>query len=263
MGRQRGGQLSGALGPDAADIALLAGAGVLAGIVGAAGGITSLISYPALLATGLGQLAANVANIVALVACWPGSAATSRPELAGTAGWLWRWAPVAAAGGALGAGLLRVTPPGVFARVVPFLVLAASAGLVCQPALRRLHERRSASTRRLLLGGALPGVAVYNGYFGAGAGVMTLTLLMVAVDDRLASANARKNMLIGAATAASAVVLISTGRVHWGFVAPLAAGMLVGSGIGPLVARRVPPDVLRWVVALIGVGLAVELWVTS
>ncbi|MEV0195186.1 sulfite exporter TauE/SafE family protein, partial [Nonomuraea sp. NPDC050691] len=67
----------------AGDVLLLAAAGLLAGLVGTAGGITSLISYPALLAAGLPALSANVANIVAAVACWPGAALASRPELAG------------------------------------------------------------------------------------------------------------------------------------------------------------------------------------
>jgi uncharacterized membrane protein YfcA len=35
----------------------------------------------------------------------------------------------------------------------------------------------------------------------------------------------------------------------------------VGSTIGPRVARRIPAAVLRWLVALVGLGLAVKLWV--
>jgi uncharacterized protein len=111
---------------------LIAAAGVLAGIVGTAGGITSLISYPALLAAGVPALPANVANIVALVACWPGSALASRPELQGKAAWLRRWAWVSAAGGAIGAALLLSTSPEAFGRVVPFLVAAGSVALLLQ-----------------------------------------------------------------------------------------------------------------------------------
>src|ERR1700690_1903178 len=84
----------------------LVGAGAVAGLVGTAGGITSLVSYPGLLFAGVAPLQANVANIVALVACWPGSAASSRPELAGWGAWLRRWGIVAALGGAAGSGLL-------------------------------------------------------------------------------------------------------------------------------------------------------------
>jgi hypothetical protein len=42
---------------------------VVAGVIGAAGGITSLVSYSALLAVGIAPLPANVANLVAAVAC--------------------------------------------------------------------------------------------------------------------------------------------------------------------------------------------------
>src|ERR1700761_3184285 len=104
-------------------VALIGAAGIAAGVVGTAGGITSLVSYPALLAVGIPALPANVTNIVALVACWPGSALASRPELAGSGSWLRRWAPVAALGGAAGSALLLFTPAGVFSRVVPFLVI--------------------------------------------------------------------------------------------------------------------------------------------
>ncbi|MGH3280228.1 MAG: sulfite exporter TauE/SafE family protein, partial [Trebonia sp.] len=77
----------------------LLGAGAVAGLVGTAGGITSLISYPALLLAGVGPLRATVANLVALVACWPGSAVASRPELRGRGPWLRLWWIVASAGG--------------------------------------------------------------------------------------------------------------------------------------------------------------------
>ena len=52
--------------------ALLVPAGVVAGVLGSAGGITSLVSDPALIAVGLPPLPANVGNIVAAVALGPG-----------------------------------------------------------------------------------------------------------------------------------------------------------------------------------------------
>lgn len=176
------------------DAVILAAAGVLAGLVGSAGGITSMVSYPALLAVGLPALPASVANNVAIVACWPGSAAASRPELRGRASWVRRWAAVAAVGGAAGGALLVSTPTDVFERVVPFLVAAGSLALLLEPRLTARRERRADGPP----GAALPvgtfGLALYNGYFGAGAGVMTLTLMLVLVDARLPTANALKNM---------------------------------------------------------------------
>jgi uncharacterized membrane protein YfcA len=89
------------------DLLALVLAGVVAGVVGSAGGITSLVSYPALVAVGLSPLDASIANNIALAACWPGSAMASGPELRGRARWLGRSLPVAVAGA--GARLYRVT----------------------------------------------------------------------------------------------------------------------------------------------------------
>jgi uncharacterized membrane protein YfcA len=242
------------------DAVILFGAGVVAGVVGSAGAITSLVSYPALLAIGVPPLRANVVNIVALVACWPGSALSSGPELRGRGRWLRPYLPLTAAGGAVGAILLRSTPPGVFTRVVPFLIVAGSLALLAQPHLAvRPGSHHPGHPGRLLIP-TLLGVSIYNGYFGAGSGVMLLAVLLLVVDDRLPTANALKNMLIGAASLASAVALVAFGTVEWHAVVPLAAGLFLGSMLGPHVARRLPAPVLRTTVALIGIGFAVQLW---
>jgi uncharacterized membrane protein YfcA len=242
------------------DSLLILAAGTLAGIVGTAGGITSLVSYPALLAAGVPALAANVANIVALVACWPGSALASRPELHGRAGWLGRWMLVAAAGGAAGAALLLLTPAAAFADVVPFLVMAGSLVLIVQPRLSALREG-SAGNNTLILMAGLVAVSAYGGYFGAGSGVMTLALLLITVDQHVARANALKNILVGAASLVAAAALVFLVPVDWAAAVPLAAGLLAGSLIGPRLARRLPAALIRWFAALLGAGLAVKLWV--
>jgi uncharacterized membrane protein YfcA len=243
------------------DAALLFGAGVLAGVVGTAGGITSLISYPALLAVGLPALAASVTNIVALVACWPGSALTSRPELAGRGSWLRRWALVVVAGALVGSGLLLSTPPGAFSDIVPYLLVFAAATLLLEPQLSAWQERHLLSGKRLLLPCGLFLASVYNGYFGAGSGVIVLVLVMLTVERHMAKANALKNMLLGLATLVSAVILAALGHVEWSAAGALALGAFAGSTIGPLVARRIPGGTLRWFVALTGLALAVRLWV--
>lgn len=242
------------------DSAALLLAGATAGLVGSAGGITSLVSYPALLAVGLPPLTANVVNNVALVGCWPGSALASRPELQGKGHWLARWTLVAAAGGAAGAALLLSTPSGVFARVVPFLVLLGALALACEPQITAWRDRRGAQTHPATLPVVLVALSLYNGYFGAGSGVMVLTLMLVLVEPHLPIANALKNMLIGASSLAAATILVGFGPVDWSAVLPLAAGMLAGSRVGPVVARRLPPGLLRWLIVALGLALAVDLW---
>jgi hypothetical protein len=103
-------------------------------------------------------------------------------------------------------------------------------------------------------------LSCYNGYFGAGSGVLTLALLLLTTEPLLPIANALKNMAVGAATITSAVLFVLATRVDWAAVAPLALGLFAGSLAGPRVARRMPPAVLRWLVALSGLALAVRLW---
>lgn len=244
-------------------VIFLIAAGLLAGVIGTAGGITSLISYPALLAVGLSPISANATNLVALNACWPGSAHGSRRELSGWGPWLRRWLPLTGLGGAAGGVLLLVTPPGAFARVVPFLITAGSLALIAEPWLRGLRSATAAPLgrrREAVLVVTLGLLAVYGGYFGAGSGVMTLALLLVLVERDLPTANALKNMTNGAITLPAGILLAFLGPVHWAAAAPLAAGALVGSRIGPAVTRALPRVVTRWAVALLGLGLAAWLW---
>lgn len=237
---------------------MLLGAGTLAGAVGSAGGIASLVSYPALLAVGLGAKPANVADTVAFVASLPGSALGSRPELAGQWRQVIKLAPLAVAGSGGGAALLLLTPAGVFQRIVPFLVAFAAVALLAQPlASAWLAERRGGSASQA----GLCAVWIFDGYWGVGAGVLALAVLALAVEPDLGRANALKNVLLGVADIACSAVFIGCGPVRWSAVLPMAAGVLAGSRAGPSLARRIPPGILRLAVALAGLGLAVRLWI--
>jgi uncharacterized protein len=244
-----------------ADDALLVAAGALAGAMGSAGAITSLISYPALLAVGIPPLPANVTQAVAFVACLPGSALGSRPELRGQWPWIRRWAVVAAAGGAAGTALLLGTPSHIFGRIVPFLLVSASVALLLQPRISTWREGRSNGGDRYLLPCGLFAVSVYDGYFGAGSGVMVLALLLVTVKVELVRANALKNVIVGISDVVATIGFVLFGPVHWAAAVPLAVGLLVGSTLGPAAARRVPADVIRLVAACAGIGLAIRLWI--
>jgi uncharacterized membrane protein YfcA len=55
-------------------------------------------------------------------------------------------------------------------------------------------------------------------------------------------------------------VFILDGSVDWSAAVPLAIGMFAGSNLGPRAARRLPARALRAAIVLLGVALAVELW---
>ena len=244
-----------------AEVLLLLLAGVLAGFVGSTAGLASLVSYPALLLTGLPPLAANVTNTVALLGVSAGTVAGSRPELAGQGARLRVLLPPAALGGAVGCALLLALPPGAFELVVPFLVAAAALLLLLRPRLERLRPGRLPPRHPLVLA-AVGAVGVYGGYFGAAAGVLMLALAELVHDQPLARANALKNVLTGAANTVAALGFAVLGPVDWWAALVLGAGCVAGGRVGPVVVRRVDPGALRGVIALAGLGLAVHLFLS-
>ena len=165
---------------------------------------------------------------------------------------------VTVAGGATGAALLLSTPAEVFELLVPVLIGAASLVLLLQPGITRLAGGMVDERSPALLAGVF-GVGVYGGYFGAAAGVVLLALLTVSVAEPLARLVAVRNVALGLANLVAAAGFVLFGPVRWAAAAPLAAGFLVGGGIGPGLVRRLPGDRLRVGIALLGLGLAVKL----
>jgi uncharacterized protein len=235
----------------------LVAAGIGGGLSGSIAGLASLVTYPALLAFGLGPIAANVTNTVALVFNGIGATTASRPELVGQSGRLRRLVPLALLAGTLGAIAVLLTPSNAFARIVPWLIASASVVIVLpRRSPVRLVGDGSAPSDRQALPVAVFAVAFYGGYFGAAGGVMLLAILLAATSETLARANAAKNLLLGGANLAGSVVFAAFGPVRWTAAVPLAVGGFLGSRIGPSVVRRVPARHLRLLIGVLGVGLA-------
>jgi uncharacterized membrane protein YfcA len=144
----------------------------------------------------------------------------------------------------------------VFGWIVPFLIALAAVLLLVQPRISRWREARQRTGRSLAVHAGLFAVSVYGGYFGAGGGVLTLALLLLFVDQNVVRANAFKNYVLMLADVITAVVFVLAGPVMWSAVLPLALGALAGGALGPSVARRVPSELLRIGVAVLGLGLA-------
>jgi uncharacterized protein len=246
------------------ELLLLVGAGLVGGLAGSIAGLASLVSYPALLAVGLGPVTANVTNTVALVFSSLGSTLGSRTELRGQAPRVRGFAIAAVLGGSVGASLLLLTPSGTFERIAPWLIGVASLTILMR---QRVRPAESGDDEQHDAGAGLIGgvflVAIYGGYFGAAAGVMLLALLLAGTGDTLARSNALKNVVLGIANAAAALGFIVLGPVHWAAVAPLAVGLFAGARLGPIVVRHSNAGALRALIGLAGLALAVTLGVDA
>jgi uncharacterized protein len=240
-------------------------AGIGAGLTGSIAGLASLVSYPALLATGIPPVTANVTNTVALVLNAVGSVSASRPELRGQGRRLRPLLVAAVLGGATGMALLLLTPTEAFERIVPWLIAGASGAILVQRPPRELAaggaQQPVRDPRWLPLGTFA--VCIYGGYFGAAAGVLLLAMYLLATHEGLPRGNALKNVVLGMANAVAAVGFVVLTDVAWSAALPLALGFLVGGRLGPRIVRRAPQGILRTVIAVAGLGLAVHLGIQA
>ncbi|GAA1083921.1 sulfite exporter TauE/SafE family protein [Tsukamurella spumae] len=234
-------------------IAAMVVAGFAAGLIGYITGLASLVSYPALLAMGLSPVAANVTNTVAMVAVGGGSIASSASELVKNRPQMRLLAVLAVAGGVVGSTLLLLAPGSTFEAVVPALIAVAAVAILLQPRLRERPEVARLA-RHYPVGVFL--VAVYGGYFGAGAGVMILALTLVATSEPLWRAAMLKSWVLALANLVAAIGFAIFGPVHWPAAIAMAIGGFLGGWCGPPVVARIDAGRLRVVVAICGLGLA-------
>jgi hypothetical protein len=241
---------------NAGQVVLVSGAGLVGGFVNSIAGGGSLLLFPALVASGMGTVAANVTNSVAL---WPGYignvAALGKDDRPGRSAWPTFLA--ATVGAVAGCALLLLTPASAFDVVVPFLVIGASLLLAFQPRIKLALGGHAADHRWELRGGAFLG-AVYGGYFGGGLGVILMALLGLTVVASLTRVNALKGALQLLIATVSLVVFALFGPVDW-LVAVLVAPLsLLGGVLGGRLVRRLSEPVLR--ACVVTFGLAVGVW---
>ncbi len=244
------------------EFGLLLVAGVAAGLTGSVAGLASIASYPALLAAGLPAVVANQTNTVSLAFGSVGSISASRPELRGQRTLTRRLAVLGLAGGVCGGALLLTLPGASFERAVPVLVAVGSGAMLVRSRLvEDVHADGPPHVGRAEVGAFV--IGIYGGYFGAGAGVMLLAMLLHTTHTNLPRANGVKNVVLGLANGVAAVMFSLFGDVRWSVVLPLGAGALGGGRLGPWVVRRIPHEPLRIGIAVAGLALAAKLAVDT
>ena len=104
-------------------------AAMWAGVQNALAGGGSFITLPSLMLTGMDERAANITSTVALFPAQLVTGFTGRADASSPTGSYdaRRLFVISLIGGALGALILLATPPSIFARLVPWLVLFATA----------------------------------------------------------------------------------------------------------------------------------------
>ena len=235
-------------------------AAIWAGAQNALAGGGSFLTLPALMLTGLDPWSANITSTLAL---FPGQINAGRAGLRGAAGVqtvsLRALMAVSVLGGVLGALLLLLTPQSFFARLLPWLVLAATVLFAWGSFFRKPATSERPTKPGLVLGAQLA-IGVYGGYYGGGIGFLMLAALTVA-GQSVRTAAATKNVLATVINGAAITLFVLTPSLDFRRIAVLALGALIGGFFGVYALARVPERLLKQGIVGLGTLLTVALFV--
>jgi len=247
---------------DILTIVLLFIAGVLTGMINAVAGGGTFLSFGALTLIGVPPV---VANATSSITQFPGYVTST------LAYWedfktFWRGAVALAvasiAGALLGSWILLQLDNPQFRTLVPWLLLAATALFAAGPYLKPKPKPGQEAAVGSFFGTAMQfATAIYGGFFGAGMGVMMLASLGLSQAGDYHRLNALKNMLAVVIAAVAIVVFVSGGVVAWPQAIVMIPGVALGGWSGVWVAKRVPQQVMRWIVITVGLLLAIYYFV--
>ena len=240
---------------------LIFAAGLWAGLQNALAGGGSFVTLPALIMSGMSPLAANITSTVALFPGQVTSGLAGRSLVTGAGRLSFKALfGISVVGGALGGLLLLNTPSSIFSRLVPWLVLFATAMFAWGSFRRKPAKLAAAQMGPVPTGIAQFFIAIYGGYFGGGIGfLMMAALSMAGVTARHAAAT--KNVLASVMNAAAVALFVTSPLVHWPQAIALGAGAILGGLAGVWALRRVNERWLRIAIVCIGLALTVGLFV--
>ncbi len=233
----------------------LLAAGFLGGIANSMAGGASLFTFPALLFAGLPPIVANASNALAVTSSNGVGFLSDLKKLPPRDMAFWMSVGVAIVGGGFGAGLLLMTTEKTFTNSVPALIgIATLLFAFSKPIQRFLARMLGGGTDHVRLRQVmLFPVAIYGGYFGAGAGVIILSALSATSSMELRSLNALKNMFAFLMNMSAIVFFVWFGLIDWPHTFVMMIGTLSGGFAGIKLTKQLPSAVVRNVIVICGV----------
>ena len=234
---------------------LLLVAGFLGGVANSMAGGASLFTFPALLVAGLPPIVANASNAMAVTSSNGVGFLSDLQKLPKRDLGFWLSVGVAILGGGLGAWLLLVTPEKTFTNTVPALIGFATLVFAFAKPIQKFLSRMLGGghdhpkLRQILL---FP-VAIYGGYFGAGAGVIILSALNATSSMELRSLNALKNLFAFLMNMTAIVFFIWFSLIAWPQTLIMMVGTIAGGFMGIRLTKVLPTSTVRFTITACGV----------
>ncbi len=243
-------------------------AALVAGALNSVAGGGGFIAFPALIFTGMPPINANATNTAAL---WPGTVASTgayRNVLHAEARRM--VAPLVITGllgGLLGALVLLHTPQTTFMRLVPWMMLSATLLFLFSSRITRWVRRRTEGIEQASrFGMALAmlvqfGLALYIGFFGAGAGIVMLAMFALMGIKSIHTMNGLKTLLASVCNGMALLTFIVAKAIVW----PQAILMLIAAALGGYggawYAQKIAPEKVRVFAIVVGFAMSAYFFV--
>lgn len=238
----------------------LFGVALAGGALNSVAGGGGFLCFPALIFTGMPAINANATNTAAL---WPGTAASTaayRGEIAGYRRMMLPLVVTGITGGLVGAVVLLKTPQATFLRLVPWLLLVATLLLAFSPQVSRWIGRHASDTgpsrKRVLLAAlAQMVIAIYIGFFGAGAGILMLAMFAVMGLRNIHAMNGLKTLLATICNGVALLTFIVARAIVWPQALLMVCGATLGGYGGAWYAQRMNPRLVRYFAIFTGAAM--------
>ncbi len=242
---------------------------ILAGAINSVAGGGSFLTFPALMFCGVTPIRANATNTLAL---WCGSFASVgayRSHLGGQRRALTTLLITSLIGGLLGALLLLRTPDATFKRLLPWLLLVATLIFIFGKHLTALLRRmvhldinQPQHAGPFIVGCLLQLIiAIYGGFFGGGIGILMLALLTLLGYEEIHTMNGLKTVLATTINGIAVIAFVSAGVIAWPQASVMIVGSIIGGYWGAVLAQRVSPEKIRYIVMAVGIGMTIYFFV--
>jgi uncharacterized protein len=235
-------------------------AAMLAGGMNALAGGGTFFSFPALMALGVPAILSNATNAVCVTPGHALAAIVYKRELSRSPRRVIMCTIAASFGAIIGAWLLTVTNEKTFKILVPWLLLLATLMFAFGPLVQRWTKQRAKVHHKVIstdpnvvgnnpkswLGYAL--ASIYGGYFGAGQGIVLMTIVTLSGVEDLQEANAIKNAVATIVSLIAVIILAFKGLILWKYGILMVVGAILGGYLGGRFAKGLSKQALRYFV---------------
>jgi uncharacterized protein len=231
-----------------------------AGGLNAVAGGGSFITFPTLIFTGISPIAANATNTTAMWVASLASVGAYRRDFDIERRVLMILTIASLVGGALGSIALLYIPPDIFKKLIPYLLLLATWVFIFGEPFKKwlqsgVEKGQEQPPKIIYLVIAQLSIAIYGGFFGAGAGILMLAALTLFGFKEMNTMNALKSFLGTCFNGIAVLLFVFAGLVSWPQAVLMSIGGSLGSYILARFARKLPPGIIRGFVSIVAVGM--------